>query len=296
MKEEIVNKVAKSGLITISLSSFLPDEKIKEIDLSSFLSNGVLKEKEFRKKIKHKDFSNYKNSKVCVFCSTETIIPMLAYMLITVALKNITDDVFFGIKYDLINKITIENIQSIKAEKYKNKKIIIKGCDNDEINESAYIEITKKIQKVASSIMFGEACSSVPVLKNNKNSEELNSIEKIVMRINQSEEKAKNAENEYNKLKKLKYIKANNQKTLVCTVEGFLKKYILVNINDANLTALLSKSHLKHDRYRSARNRYAIVGQFSRKTIKVGDALKACVEKVDMINQEVFLRYPKKMN
>ncbi len=169
MKEEIVNKVAKSGLITISLSSFLPDEKIKEIDLSSFLSNGVLKEKEFRKKIKHKDFSNYKNSKVCVFCSTETIIPMWAYMLITVALKNITDDVFFGIKYDLINKITIENIQSIKAEKYKNKKIIIKGCDNDEINESAYIEITKKIQKVASSIMFGEACSSVPVLKNNKN-------------------------------------------------------------------------------------------------------------------------------
>jgi len=132
------------------------------------------------------------------------------------------------------------------------------------------------------------------ILKNKKKSEELNPIEKIVMRINQSEVKAKNAENEYNKLKKLKYIEANNQKTLVCTVEGFVKKYILVNINDANLTAVLSKSHLKHDRYRSARNRYAIVGQFSRKTIKVGDELKACVENVDMINQEVFLRFPKK--
>jgi len=169
MKGEIINKVAKSGLITISLSSFLPDEQIKEIDLSSFLSNGVLKEKDFRKKIQDKDFSNYKNSKVCVFCSTETIIPMWAYMLITVKLKNITDYIFFGIKSNVINRITIENIQSIKTEKYKNKKIIIKGCDNNKINESAYIEITKKLQKVASSIMFGEACSAVPVFKNNKN-------------------------------------------------------------------------------------------------------------------------------
>jgi len=169
MKEEIINKVAKSGLITISLGSFLPNEKIEEIDLSSFLSNGVLKERYFRQQIQDKDFSSYKNSKVCVFCSTETIIPMWAYMLITVKLKNITDHIFFGIKSNVINRITIENIQSIKTEKYKNKKIIIKGCGNSKINESAYIEITKKLQKVASSIMFGEACSAVPVLKNNKN-------------------------------------------------------------------------------------------------------------------------------
>jgi len=194
----------------------------------------------------------------------------------------------------------IRSFKSSKKQKVFSKLILkkLKRAEYSDTNKghyglsfNNYIHFTSPIRRYADLYCHRLLKN---ILKNKKKSEELYPIEKIVMRINQTEEKAKKAENEYNKLKKLKYIKANHQKTLVCTVEGFIKKHILVNINDANLTAVLSKSYLKHDRYRSARNRYAIVGQFSRKTIKVGDELKACLEKVDMINQEVFLRFSNK--
>ena len=107
--------------------------------------------------------------------------------------------------------------------------------------------------------------------------------------INQNEEKAKNAENEYNRLKKLKYIQSFLKKTFTCTIEGFSKKLIYVNINDVDFTAFIYRSHLKQDRYRIARSKHAIVGQYTKKTYRVGDSLKTSVENIDMINLEVSL-------
>ena len=115
------------------------------------------------------------------------------------------------------------------------------------------------------------------------------SFEEVIKKINYNEQKSKNAENEYNQLKKLKYIKLNQEKTFSCTIESLSKKFIRVNINEANFTAILSKSYLKHDRYRLARNKHALVGQFSNKTYKVGDELQVEIKKVDMMNQEVYL-------
>ena len=115
------------------------------------------------------------------------------------------------------------------------------------------------------------------------------SIEEVIKKINYNEQKSKNAENEYNQLKKLKYIKLNQEKTFSCTIESLSKKFIRVNINEANFTAVLSKSYLKHDRYRLARNKHALVGKFSNKTYKVGDELQVEIKKVDMMNQEVHL-------
>jgi len=169
MRKKIENKINKSGLITIDLNSFLPSQEIIQIDINKFLDNETLKEKVFREKLKNYNWLNYKNKIVCVFSSVETIIPMWAYMLIVTKLKEITEKIFFGEKLNVINDIIVENINCIDGNNYKNKKILIKGCGASNIAESAYIAITKKLQKFASSIMFGEACSAVPVFKNKKN-------------------------------------------------------------------------------------------------------------------------------
>ena len=130
------------------------------------------------------------------------------------------------------------------------------------------------------------------ILKNNI-SKRMDFLEDIINRINVNEQKAKNAENEYNRIKKIKFLKLNKDKIYQCTIEGFSKKMIHLNINEIDFTAFLYKSHLKPDRYRVARNKHALVGQFSKKTYKVGDELNTYIEKVDMFNQEIFLRLSK---
>jgi len=167
MKKEIINKVAKSGLITIDLQDYAPQNSIKELDIKDFLFEGViLKEKNFRKTLKQFDFSIYKNNIVCLFCSTEAIIPMWAYMLVSSYLKSY--DFYFGTKNTVFQKITVENINSINELEFKDKKVIVKGCSNIPLSANLYVAITKKLQPHVKSLMFGEACSAVPVYKNKK--------------------------------------------------------------------------------------------------------------------------------
>ena len=90
-------------------------------------------------------------------------------------------------------------------------------------------------------------------------------------------------------LKKIKYLQSKKDKIFQCTIEGFSKKMIHLNINEVDFTAFIYKSHLKPDRYRVARNKHALVGQFSKKVFRVGDNLKAGVKDIDILNQEVFL-------
>ncbi|MEC7864177.1 MAG: DUF2480 family protein [Bacteroidota bacterium] len=166
MGEEIVNRVANSSLITIDLADYAPKSQISEIDLKQFLFKGViLKEKEFRKTLKEFDFSIYTNKIVALFCSSDAIIPMWAYMLTTSYLNPLASEIYFGDKEQVFQKMIAKNIEKIDTAEFKEKKIIIKGCGHIPLAENLYIAITKKLQNTASSLMFGEACSAVPVFK-----------------------------------------------------------------------------------------------------------------------------------
>ena len=166
MKEEIINRVAKSGLITIDLAEYIPKENIVECDIKDFLFKGIiLKEKEFRSTLKDFDFSKYEGSIVALFCSSEAIIPMWSYMLVSSYLNSLNCTFYFGTKEAVFQKITLENINSINETIFIDKKVIIKGCSTIPLNASLYIAITKKIQNSVASLMFGEACSAVPVYK-----------------------------------------------------------------------------------------------------------------------------------
>lgn len=163
---ELVNKVAQSGLITLDLEDFFPKEAISAFDIKEFLFRGlILKELDFRAALKAHDWSAYKDKTVAVFCSTDAIIPQWAFMLVGTYLSAQTTEIYFGTTEDVEQKLFLLNLKNIDATKYIDEKIIIKGCGTKTVTGEAYLEITKKLQPVVKSLMFGEACSTVPIYK-----------------------------------------------------------------------------------------------------------------------------------
>ena len=169
MSEEIINRVANSDLITIDLTDYAPNIQILELDLKHFLFEGfILKEKDFRASLKEFDFSGYENKVVAVFCSSDCIIPMWAFMLVTSCLNNVASEIYSGNKAAVFQQLFLRNIENIKTLKFKNKKVIVKGCGQIPLSQNLYVAITKKLQNTVTSLMFGEACSAVPVFKKQK--------------------------------------------------------------------------------------------------------------------------------
>jgi len=169
MSGEIVNRVANSGLINIDLSDYAPKQKVIVFEVKDFLFQEIiLKEKEFRSNLKEFDFSIYQGKIVAINCSSDAIVPMWAFMLITSYLKNIASEIHFGTKEEVFQKIFTDNINAINKIEFDNKKVIVKGCGQIPLSASLYIAITKKLQNTVSSLMFGEACSAVPVYKKKK--------------------------------------------------------------------------------------------------------------------------------
>lgn len=161
----LVNKVAQSGLITINLEKYL-SKKILELDLKDFLFRGLLlKEKEFRQQVKEHDWSIYENQPVTLFCSTDALIQQWAYMLLVAHLQPYASEIFYGTKEEAETKQIISAIHLLDLKEFDDKRIIIKGCSNKAISDEAYLEITKHLLPAVKSLMFGEACSTVPVYK-----------------------------------------------------------------------------------------------------------------------------------
>ena len=166
MSDKIINRVSNSDLIIIDLSDYSPSRTILEIDLKDFLFDGIiLKEKEFRSQLNKFDFSVFSNKIVTVYCSSEAIIPMWAYMLVASHLNNVSSEIHSGTKTEVFQKLFLQKIESINPAEFKDKKVIVKGCGSIKISEEHYIAISKKLLPYVDSLMFGEACSSVPIFK-----------------------------------------------------------------------------------------------------------------------------------
>lgn len=166
MSIQINNKVADSGIITVDLASFLPSEEIVAFDIKPYLfMELILKEKEFRASLNEIDWSIYQNKMVGIFCSTDAIIPMWANMLIVSNLQPVAKAIYFGDANRVREQLIVEKITTINAVDYQDQRVVIKGCGETPIHESAYIAITQKLRPVVKSIMFGEPCSTVPVFK-----------------------------------------------------------------------------------------------------------------------------------
>jgi len=168
MAEEIINRVANSKLKVIDLEDFYPDGNRIQFDIKDWLFEGlVLREKDFRASVKAHDWSQYDQSYVSLFCSSDAIIPDWAYMLITINLMGIAKKVILGDLAHLESILYTSIISDIDLSEYKDMPVIIKGCSHKPVPTNALIMLTERLVPVAKSIMFGEACSAVPLHKKN---------------------------------------------------------------------------------------------------------------------------------
>ena len=170
MSEEIVNKIAKSALIQLELDDFAFETEIQAYDIAENLEGGlILREKEFRSFITEFDWSVYKGMCVAISCSTGAIIPSWAFMLLASALESAGADCHYGSEAEVRERLLIEKISALAPEKFAGKKLLIKGCGKFEPSPEVYLTITRALQPYVQSLMFGEACSTVPVYKKSIN-------------------------------------------------------------------------------------------------------------------------------
>ncbi|WP_298419496.1 DUF2480 family protein [uncultured Kordia sp.] len=166
MAEEIINRVAQSKLITVDLEDYYPAGERVLFDISDWLMEGlILREKDFRKYVAEYDWSQHKGQYVSLICSTDAIIPAWAYMLVSVHLTPFVEKTIIGTLDQLETSIYQEIINNLDVSSYQDKPVIIKGCANKPIPDNAYTMLTAKLHNVAKSVMYGEACSSVPLYK-----------------------------------------------------------------------------------------------------------------------------------
>lgn len=169
MSTKIVNRVANSQLKTINLEELYPSGERVIIDIKKWLFQElILKEAEFREHLKNYNWEQYKNKYVALYCSSDAITPSWAFMLIATHVSPFSKKVVVGNLTQLETSIFQEIISNFSVKEYKNKPVIIKGCATKPIPETAYIQLIEKLQPIAKSIMFGEACSTVPLFKNTK--------------------------------------------------------------------------------------------------------------------------------
>ncbi len=163
---EIVNRVAQSALVTFNLEDHYPKGERILLDIKDWLFEGfILREKEFRAAISSHNWAQYKDAYVALTCSTDAIIPGWAYMLIATELQPHAKKMLIGNLEQLETSLYQSIIEKLDLSEYKDKPVIIKGCSNKPVPPNAYLWITSKMQTVAKSVMYGEACSSVPLFK-----------------------------------------------------------------------------------------------------------------------------------
>ena len=166
IQENIINKVAQSGLITLDPASFYPAGERVVYDIAENLFMGLmLREKDFREFVKGHDWSQYQDKNVAVTCSADAIVPAWAYMLLANKLAPYASEVVFG-NTDVLETVLFEkSIAKMDAEQYRDQRIVLKGCGDTPVPVSAYVELTKKLTPIVKSLMFGEPCSTVPIYK-----------------------------------------------------------------------------------------------------------------------------------
>ncbi|WP_116790078.1 DUF2480 family protein [Flavobacterium psychrotrophum] len=163
---EIVNRVANSALQVFDLEDYYQEGQRVALDISGWLLEGfVLREKDFRESLKNHDWSQYGGAFVALYCSTDAIVPAWAYMLVTTYLLPVAKKVVQGTTAQLDVLLYQEILDGLDYTPYEARPVIIKGCSRKPVPQEAYVLATQKLQPVAKSLMFGEACSSVPLYK-----------------------------------------------------------------------------------------------------------------------------------
>jgi hypothetical protein len=166
MENEIINKVANSGLVTIDLEEYYPEGDRIAFDIAPLLWQGlVLKEKDFREFIATHDWQYYQGAWVTLYCSADALVPTWAYMLLVTRLQPFAKGVYMGTLEQLEVHLYNKMLERLPLDQFIGAKVVVKGCSKKQVPISAYVELTRLLMPLVSSLMYGEPCSTVPLFK-----------------------------------------------------------------------------------------------------------------------------------
>lgn len=166
IQENIVNKVAQSGLVSLDPASFYPPGERVTYDIAENLFHGlILREKDFREFVKGHDWTQYAGKNVGITCTADAIVPTWAYMLLANRMAPYAREIVFGNAEVLETVLFEKSLANADLEQYRDQRLVLKGCGDIPVPVSAYVELTKRLTGIAKSIMFGEPCSTVPIYK-----------------------------------------------------------------------------------------------------------------------------------
>ncbi|MCF0043513.1 DUF2480 family protein [Dyadobacter fanqingshengii] len=169
--EEIVNRVAVSGIVSLDLEELYHSGERVLYDIKDNLWQGmILKEKDFREFLKAHDWTQYQGKNVAIICSEDAIVPTWAYMLLAVQLEPYANAVVFGDLNALEDKLFADAISKLNISEFEGKRVVVKGCSKVPVPISAYVEVSRLLKPIVQSLMFGEPCSTVPLYKKPKSS------------------------------------------------------------------------------------------------------------------------------
>lgn len=164
--DRIINKVANSVLVTFDLEEYYEPGDRVVLDIADQLYEGlILREKDFRSYVKDHDWRQYEDKFVAITCSADAIVPTWAFMLISIALQPFARMVVFGTAEALETEIFRRRLATVDWSRFQGAKVVIKGCSKVNVPVAVYVEATAQIAVYASSIMYGEPCSTVPLFK-----------------------------------------------------------------------------------------------------------------------------------
>lgn len=162
----IVNRVANSGLVNLNLENYFPVDDLVNFDLKPHLFKElILKEKDFRAALKEIEWSGYQDQVLLVYCSSDAIIPVWAYMLVAAYAAPFAKTVYQGDQSAYLRDHYRRVLETMDFEEHEGKRIVIKGCSNKPVPPAAYVELTSRLKPFAQSVMYGEPCSTVPIFK-----------------------------------------------------------------------------------------------------------------------------------
>lgn len=165
-EKPLVNRVAASSLITLDLEKYYPEVELAHFDIKDYLFKELLlREKDFREALKEHDWTQYEGKTLLVYCSSDAIIPIWAYMLIASYATPYVKDLFQGTEAAFLELAYMDIIKNLDDRQFEDQRIVIKGCSDKKVPLSAYLNLTQKLRPLAKSIMFGEPCSTVPIYK-----------------------------------------------------------------------------------------------------------------------------------
>jgi hypothetical protein len=166
----IRNKVNESGIVSLDPEKWIEGISFQSVDLKNLLFEGlILREKDLREFVASHKWDQYKSSVVALYCSSEAIIPMWAWMLLSSALAPYASSVYCCYPHELPEKAMIEYIQQLHVSDFTDKRVVVKGCSKLKVGPAMYAALSVKLMPVVKSLMFGEPCSTVPVYKKPKN-------------------------------------------------------------------------------------------------------------------------------